>query len=463
MNLFESLPDFGGGIPFTVVAFVIALSIIVFVHEYGHYIIGRWSGIHAETFSIGFGPVLFSRVDKRGTKWQVAAIPLGGYVKFLGDANAASLKDGEAMEGLSQVERRHTMHGAPLWARAATVAAGPGFNFIFALLVFAGMSLWFGVATERAVVGELKPIPGVDLVLKPGDVILSINGQPTPDLEALAKVQEGLRQEPSLSLEIERTGQKQVVETPNLTLPYVEFVNPQSAASEAGIESGDRVIAIDGKPIFAFADIRANVDASGGKPLELTILRSDQRLNLIMSPKWTDTQGEDGNFERRLLLGLSGGLFFTPELRSAGPIEAITLGGQQVWTTLTGSLSGLWHIVTGSIGTCSMKGMLGIAQTSGAAASHGLDTFINFLALLSTAVGLLNLMPLRILDGGHLAAFAYEAVARRPHPQVVENVLIYVSLCLILTLFLVANFNDLRAMSWVANGLQALGVPVQQC
>lgn len=462
MNLFNSLPDFGS-IPFTIAAFVVALSIIVFVHEYGHYIIGRWSGIHAETFSIGFGPVLFSRVDKRGTKWQVAAIPLGGYVKFLGDANAASLKDGAVMEGLSQTERRHTMHGAPLWARAATVAAGPGFNFIFALLVFAGVNLWLGVATERAVVGELKPVPGVDLVLQPGDVILSVQGQPTPDLEALGKVQDNLPMTPSVTLEIEREGQKMTVETPYLTYPYVEFVNPQTAASEAGILSGDRVVALDGKKIFAFGEIRQNVEAAGPRPITVTIMRGDQTFDVVMTPKRMDVPAQGGGFESRLLLGLSGGWFFTPEMRQPGLIEAFSLGAQQVWATLTNSLSGLWHVLTGAISTCSMKGMLGIAQSSGAAAAHGVDSFVTFLALLSTAVGLLNLMPLRILDGGHLAAYAYEAVARRPHPQVVENVLIYVSLGLILTLFLVANFNDLRAISWVADGLQALGLQIEQC
>ena len=121
-----------GGTAWTVLFFLVSLSIIVAVHEYGHYIVGRWSGIHAEVFSLGFGPVLISRVDRRGTRWQLAAIPLGGFVKFLGDSNAASGKDAEALSGLSAQERRHTMHGAPLWARAATVAAGPVFNFVLA-------------------------------------------------------------------------------------------------------------------------------------------------------------------------------------------------------------------------------------------------------------------------------------------------------------------------------------------
>ena len=134
MDILSAIPA-AGGVLTTIVAFVVALSVIVAIHEYGHYIVGRWSGIHAEVFSLGFGPVLLSRVDKRGTRWQLAALPLGGYVKFLGDANAASGPDEDAVAAMSPDMQRHTMLGAPLWARTATVAAGPVFNFILSILV----------------------------------------------------------------------------------------------------------------------------------------------------------------------------------------------------------------------------------------------------------------------------------------------------------------------------------------
>ena len=160
----ELIPSFGG-FAFTLLAFVVALSIIVAIHEYGHYIVGRWSGIHAEVFSLGFGPVLLSRVDRRGTKWQVAALPFGGYVKFLGDANAASGKDGAAVDALDPAERRRSMHGAPLWARAATVAAGPIFNFILSILVFAGVMVFSGQASTDPVVGDIRPMPAEMQVL----------------------------------------------------------------------------------------------------------------------------------------------------------------------------------------------------------------------------------------------------------------------------------------------------------
>ncbi|MFY9240399.1 MAG: site-2 protease family protein, partial [Roseovarius sp.] len=154
------LPQFGG-LFMTLLAFVAALSVIVAVHEYGHYIVGRWSGIKAEIFSIGFGPVLFARTDKHGTVWQIAALPFGGYVKFLGDASAASSKDETAMAEAEAdpVRLRQTMHGAPLWARTATVSAGPIFNFIMSILVFGAMMMTQGRVAEPLSIGELRPLP----------------------------------------------------------------------------------------------------------------------------------------------------------------------------------------------------------------------------------------------------------------------------------------------------------------
>ena len=160
-----------GGTAWTVFFFVVALSIIVFVHEYGHYIVGRWTGIHAEVFSLGFGPVLWSRVDRRGTRWQLAAVPFGGYVKFLGDADASSVRAGE-VSGLSESERRHTMLGAPLWARALTVAAGPVFNFILTFVVMAGLLIHSGLPDDVPTVGSMVATPFEGPSLEPGDVIV---------------------------------------------------------------------------------------------------------------------------------------------------------------------------------------------------------------------------------------------------------------------------------------------------
>jgi regulator of sigma E protease len=158
VDLQTLLPQFGSG-AVTILAFIVALSVIVAIHEYGHYIIGRWSGIKAEVFSIGFGPVLFSRMDRHGTRWQVAALPFGGFVKFLGDADAASGKDSAAMAATPPERLRQTMHGAPLWARTATVAAGPVFNFILSILIFTAVMMAGGKTADPLTVGALKPLP----------------------------------------------------------------------------------------------------------------------------------------------------------------------------------------------------------------------------------------------------------------------------------------------------------------
>lgn len=175
----DFLPQFGS-IFQTLLAFVVALSIIVAIHEYGHYIIGRISGIRAEVFSLGFGPVLFSRVDKHGTRWQLAALPFGGYVKFLGDSDAASGKDATAISHLSDADRRMTMHGAPLWARSATVAAGPVFNFILSIAVFATLFVVQGQVAHPLAVAEMRPLPPAYATLEEGEAL------DTPSADAIS-------------------------------------------------------------------------------------------------------------------------------------------------------------------------------------------------------------------------------------------------------------------------------------
>lgn len=435
-------PSFGGA-AWTLVAFVVALSIIIFVHEYGHYIVGRWSGIHAEVFSLGFGPVLYSRVDKRGTRWQLAALPFGGFVKFLGDANAASGKDGEAISKLSAAERRHTMHGAPLWARALTVAAGPAFNFALSIIVFAGLIWYQGVATERAVIGSVKSLPGAQELLLPGDQILALNGTPTPDLTVLVEVADKLPAAPTATYQIVRGEQDQTIEGPFPFPPVVSYVQPSTSAFDAGMRSGDVVLTVDGQAVHSFGQMREMVGASGGKPMALEVWRDGQTLQITLTPKRMDLPKSEGGFETRWLLGLSGGLVFEPEARTPGPLEALGLGAENTWRAIGTSLSGLWHMVTGQISSCNLRGPLGIAETSGAAASQGLIIFISFIAMLSTAVGLMNLFPIPILDGGHLVFHAYEAIMRKPPTERAMRALMSTGLTFLLLLMIFALSNDL--------------------
>ncbi|WP_224815028.1 RIP metalloprotease RseP [Hasllibacter sp. MH4015] len=438
----DFLPGFGS-FGFTLLAFIAALSIIVAIHEYGHYIVGRWSGIHAEVFSIGFGPVLFSRVDKRGTRWQLAALPFGGYVKFLGDANAASAgADGAVIDALDPAERRRSMPGAPLWARAATVAAGPIFNFILSILIFGGIVLLGGRAAEEARVGALVPVPEEIITLEPGDLITAIADEPVETLSDVYELGRNLTPAETLIYDVVRDDTPQRVEAAFPLLPIVRSVAPQSAAIAAGIEEGDVIMSVDGERIFAFSQLREAVDASQGDELQLTVWRAGEMLDLALSPRSTDLPTEDG-FETRYLIGITGGLIFEPEIVSVSPWDAISYGFSQTGFIIESSLSGLWHIITGAISTCNLQGPIGIAETSGAAASQGLDNFIWFIAVLSTAVGLLNLFPIPVLDGGHLIFHAYEAVTGKPPSDKVLRVFMTIGLTLLLSLMLFALTNDL--------------------
>ena len=436
------IPSFGGLI-YTIIAFVVALSIIVAVHEYGHYIVGRWSGIHAEVFSLGFGPVLYTRTDKRGTRWQIAALPFGGYVKFMGDADAASAKDGAAISALSPADRRRTMHGAPLWARAATVAAGPGFNFIFAILIFTGFFMLRGVATETPVVGALKPLPALADVLQPGDAILAMGGIPTPDNDAFYAAVEKLPATATIAYHIRRGSAEIDVLGPFPFPPLADAVQPGSPAAGLNMQAGDVVLSVDAAPIATFRELREKVAASDGKPLALQVWRNGETLDLALTPRRMDIPTAAGGFETRWLIGLSGGLFYTPEIRHPGPVEAVGSAAWQTYDIMRTSLSGLWHMITGAISTCNLSGPIGIAETSSAAAAQGAMTFIWFIAVLSTAVGLMNLFPIPVLDGGHLVFHAYEALTRRPPSDRALRVLMGTGLVLLLSLMAFALTNDL--------------------
>lgn len=432
-----------GGTAWTVLFFVISLAIIVAVHEYGHYIVGRWSGIHAEVFSLGFGPVLLSRVDRRGTRWQLAAVPLGGYVKFLGDSNAASGKDAEALSGLTPQERRHTMHGAPLWARAATVVAGPLFNFVLALVVYAGMITWQGVATGNPTVGEMRPYPSVGASLEPGDRILAVNGTDTPDLAGFLTVVADLPPAAAVTYRIDRAGVVTEVQGPHPMPPVVVSVHPTSAAMRAGIQPGDAILSADGHPVTAFSELPPIVEASGGAPVDLVVWRAGQMMALTLTPERRDIPLADGGFETRWLIGLTGGLLFEPELRHASALETVQLAAQQSWFVAKSSLSGLWHVITGAISSCNISGPIGMAEVMGDAARSGPEEFLGMLAALSLGIGLLNLFPIPVLDGGHLMFHMWEGITGHPPSDRALGVLMTAGLALVLSFMAFALTNDL--------------------
>jgi regulator of sigma E protease len=422
--------------------FVIALSIIVAIHEYGHYIVGRWCGIHAEVFSLGFGPVLTSRTDKRGTKWQIAAIPFGGYVKFLGDADASSVRsDGGA--GLSPEERRHTMAGAPLWARAATVAAGPVANFILTFLVLAAMLLTLGIADGEPTVGRVTPTPWTGDTLKGGDKILALNGMATPDYTSFTAVIGTLPRAATAEWKVLRDGAEVTFTGPHPQPALVGDVTVKSAAVDAGLQSGDVITRAGGRDILTFTDLQDVVFSSDGKPVPITVWRAGATFDLTITPRPRDLPLPEGGFERRWQMGLQSGLIFDPATRRAGAWETLTGAASAMWGMTTTTFAGLGAMIVGSISTCNMSGVIGMAETMGDAAKAGPETFFTMIAVLSLGIGILNLLPIPVLDGGHLVFHAYEAVLGRPPSDRALKVLMTLGLTLLLGLMAFALLQDL--------------------
>lgn len=435
-----------GGLLGLIAAFVVALSIIVAVHEYGHYIVGRWCGIKAEIFSLGFGPVIWSRMDRHDTRWQLALLPLGGFVKFKGDDNAASAKDSEAMSELSPEELRQTMHGAPLWARTLTVLAGPVFNFILSILIFSAVMLFQGRAVDPLTVGALQPLPYEGITLQEGDEIRAIDGVPLPefgDAEGFDAFVDALPRERLLSYTVERDGAVIEAKGPHPIPPRAMQLSPKSAAYDIDMRPGDVILAVEGTPIAAFDDIKDVVEAGNGAPVRLDVWRGGETLEFVLVPRRVDEPQPEGGFKTQWRIGIAGGFAFEPATESLGPGRALVGGVTRTYDVIAGSLSGLYHIVSGAISTCNMSGPIGIAQVSGAMASQGADSFIWFIAVLSTAVGLLNLFPVPVLDGGHLVFFGYEAVRGKPPSDRALRIFMSVGLTLILGLMVFALFNDL--------------------
>ncbi len=422
----------------TLLSFVVALMVIVFVHEMGHYLAGRLSGIKADVFSIGFGPVLWRRVDRRGTVWQIALIPLGGYVKFKGDSNAASMGADSTVKAA-----RDSMNGAPVWARALTVASGPAFNFVFAFLVFGWAVMSTGVATDPLTLASVPNLPSTyEQELEPGDQILAIGGIETPKIADIVAATDMLAEVPSVDYRVLRAGEELVVRGPYPEPTLALNVSSDSPARDAGLVAGDVITAIDGTPVFAFQQMMAIVATSEGQEMVFEVWRDGELLSFTIAPRRVDLPQRDGDFETRWLIGLSGGLFFEPQTSQPDLSTTIRYAWAQLWYIVKVSVSGMWHMLTGEISTCNLSSPVGIAQASGEMAAEGLGTYIQFLGLLSTAIGLLNLFPIPILDGGHLVFHAYEAVSGRKPSEAALRILTMIGLAIILTMMFLALAND---------------------
>ena len=337
------------------------------------------------------------------------------------------------------------MHGAPLWARTITVMAGPAFNFALSFVLFAVLFMFRGVAADPVTVDDLFPLPNAEAHdLRRGDVILAIDGVPVPGADGFGEFSAGLEMAPELTYTVLRDGREFDVAGPWLFPPIVSATTPASAASNAGLMRGDVIVSANGTEIHDFDALRQAVGTSDGGSVTLEVWREGQgNRTVTLTPTKFDLPAPDGGFETRWLIGVTGALAFAPAIVTPMPGEALAYGLDQVQFIIRSSLSGVYHMVAGDISTCNLSGPIGIAEVSGQAASQGWFTFVWFIALLSTAIGLINLFPIPVLDGGHLVFHAWEAVTGQPPNDRFTKLLMTGGLLLLLALMAFAIGNDI--------------------
>ncbi|MGF1445923.1 MAG: RIP metalloprotease RseP [Pikeienuella sp.] len=424
--------------------FLVVLAVVVFVHEFGHYIVGRWCGIHAETFSIGFGKVIWSRVDSRGTCWQVAVLPLGGFVKFVGDMDPASAGQRDADE-LSEEERAVAFHTAPVGRRAATVAAGPVANFLLSIIVFAALALVVGKPSDVPVIGAVAEDAPADLGFVPGDRVLEVDGTTVASYRDLRRELFATDGAPTPA-RLERDGEIIDVMVHYSMPPVVTQIEPGDPASRAGILPGDRIVAINGRPVLSFYGlviIMAEVPTD--RDLTVTVERAGATRDFSLTPALV-TREDPITGERRPLPTLGVGLSnsdISPTFEAAGPVEALEAGVTRTWEIIAGTVVFFGDMIFADADLSNIGGPIRIAEMAGDQADRGMLEFIHLIAVLSTAIGLLNLFPIPVLDGGHLMFYGIEAVRGRPVGGAAIKVGTVIGLSLVLSLMVFATYNDL--------------------
>lgn len=428
-----------------IVPFILVLGVVVFVHEYGHYIVGRWCGIHAEVFSVGMGKPLWGWTDRRGTRWQIAALPIGGYVKFVGDmdpASAGSVSD----ERLSAQQRAVAFHNASVGRRALTVLAGPVANFILSILVFSGLAMVAGTASLEPVIGQLTEHAPDDVGFEEGDRVLSVDGKETPqypDILHILHRTDG-RLVPAV---VQRDGVVQDITVRYSLQPKVDSITPGMPASRAGILPGDTITSVSGQEVHSFFSLQvATRDLPHNEEITLGIEREGEALEISLIPVLRErTDPETGERMLQPTLGVRstsrGGL--VPLAVWRGPVDALEHGVARTWEIVEGTVTFFGDMIFADADLANIGGPIRIAEMSGEQAERGAFNFIGFIAVLSTAIGLLNLMPIPILDGGHLVFYAIEALRGRPLGGSATQIGTMIGFCLVLSLMVFATYNDI--------------------
>jgi regulator of sigma E protease len=374
-DILGGLSSFGGGLAGYLVPFLFVLTIVVFFHELGHFLVARWCGVKVLAFSIGFGPEIVGFTDRYGTRWKLSAIPLGGYVKFFGDDNAASVPDHAGAAGMSSEERKVSFVHKPVGPRAAVVAAGPIANFILAIVIFAAIFMTVG---------------------------------------------------------------KQV------TTARVDSIQPGSAAQTAGFQAGDLVLAINGQKIDSFSDMQRIVSISAGETLNVEVERGGVQTTLKAVPQMRELKDNFGNVHRLGVLGISRSM--APgdvKTQTYNPFSAVAAGAQETWFVVDRTMSYIAGIFAGREAADQLGGPIRIAQVSGQVATAGFVALLHLTAVLSVSIGLLNLFPIPLLDGGHLLFYGIEAIRGRPLSERAQDIGFRIGLAIVVMLMIFATFNDI--------------------
>lgn len=353
-----------------VLPFLAVITVVVFFHELGHFAVARWNGVRIDTFSIGFGGEIFGWNDKHGTRWRVSWVPLGGYVKFFGDAGASSAQS-DGLDDMTDEERAVSFHHKGLWQRASVVVAGPVANFILAIVIFAVMFATFG-----------RPV----------------------------------------------------------SEPLVVNVVPNGAAQVAGFEAGDVVTAMDGRLIARFQELQAYVQPRHGQAIQMEVRRKERLVQLTVTPNPVEREV----FGSTQVIGVIGIRGPAGELERQGPIDSIWLGVASTYGVIETTLGYLGDVVAGDASTDQLSGPIGIAVVTSEVARVSVVGLINLVAVISVALGLFNLFPIPLLDGGHLLFYAAEALRGRPLSARAQEFGMRLGMLLVVAIFVLATFNDFK-------------------
>lgn len=422
------------GMLIPIFAFLAAIGIVVFVHEAGHYIAARVSGIEVTVFSIGFGPALIKKMDRNGTEWRLSLLPVGGYVRF----NEGDDLNQPAKPGAMAFPEAH------LWRRTATVIAGPLANFIASVVIFIALALFIGIPRDEVIIDSLKTLPFSTGELSEGDKIVAIGDHATEDYSRFIRVASETPPDINPFLyTIERKGRVGEVEGPHPMPAIINRVIPNSAAAEAGLRTDDVILSINGQTIITFSQVGRLITDSDGRELNFKIWRDGQSFMVSLRGQEQELILPGGDVEKKILIGVNGGRFFETATRRAHFTELLQIGVGQTAAIVEGTVRGLVSMVRGKISTCHIQGPIGIARISGAAAEQGPITFIHLIALLSTAIGFINLIPIPGLDGGHLAFYLYESVVGKAPPESLMKIMLSLGVIMLILLLIFSTFNDL--------------------